>query len=74
VNSIRTFGPDSVLTAGLPLEADPAKALMAMVEASGTSKLRHRLKVFIVKQISTESTRAHPVFGFLRSQELESRS
>ena len=36
---------------------------MAMVEASGTSKLRHRLKIFIVKQISTESARAHPVFG-----------
>ena len=60
VNSIRTFGPVLVLDDDLPLEADPAKALMAMVEASGTSKLRHRLSVFIVKKISTERAVAHP--------------
>ncbi len=34
---------------------------MAMVEASGSSRLRHRLKVFIVKKISTEKGSAHPV-------------
>ena len=62
-NSILTFGPVSVLADGFPVEAGPAKALTAMVEASGTNKLRHRLSVFIVKEISTKNASAHPVFG-----------
>ena len=61
-NSIRTFGPVPAYEDDFPFEADPAKALMATVEARGTSKVRHRLKVFIVRKISTQKAGAHPVF------------
>src|SRR5580700_23242 len=60
-NSIRTLGAVPAFDEGLTFEDGPAKALTAMVEASGTNKLRHRLVVFIVKKISTEKHRAHPV-------------
>src|ERR1700730_12212647 len=60
-NSIRTLGAVLAFEDGLTFEDGPAKALIAMVEASGTSRPRHRLVVFIVKKISTESARAHPV-------------
>ena len=62
-NSILTLGAVPVLDDAFPFEADPAKALIAMVEASGTNKLRHRLRVFIVKKVSTKNASAHRVFG-----------
>src|SRR5258708_18596097 len=54
-NSIRTLRAVPAFDEGLPFEDGPAKELIAMVDASGTSKPCHRLLVFIVNKISTES-------------------
>src|SRR5260370_41102679 len=54
-NSIRTLGAVPAFDEGRPFEDGAAKALIAMVEPSGTSKPRHRLVVFIVNKLTTES-------------------
>src|SRR5258708_13705179 len=46
-NLIRTLGAVPAFDEVLPFEDGPAKALIAMIEASGTTKPRPRLVVFI---------------------------